>query len=538
MEAHQGQATMPQSPVSTVVAPTTHIYHRVLDPDGQDSLAKLARQIAPGSRVLDLGAGPGVLGRYLREERGCTVDGVEYNPVAAAEAAPWYGQLECADLEGLALAEYFAEGQYDYIVCADILEHLRQPGEILAQLTRLLAPNGRVLVSVPNVAYAGLIAEMLAGEFRYRPEGLLDETHLRFFNRTSLIQLLEDHGLRVAVLDATFVELDESEFKEYYLDALPPAVVRALLGRPDALVYQFIITAQAAHEIQAAELPPLVGPQPELYFTCQLYWRAPQAEFQESESRVAWGRLGQTRQTVVLPIPQRPVPPEALRLDFADRPGLLRLYSLTLHDHIGQLLWAWDGRRDSLLGRPCQQVAFAESSLVAEEVTVLLAGDDPVLELPIPAETLVKLPNGGELRLELSWPVSLDYLALIQDCVPRQDLLTAQAATRAVQAAQAAQAVRIGELEQVRTVLTARIGEVEQDYAALNTCKEELETTLGALSAQLAEKEQHADVLQAQLTEQAAELAGLYGQRLVRWSCALRARLRPLRAWLQRHGGS
>ncbi len=200
---------MPQSPVSTVVAPTTHIYHRVLDPNGQDSLAKLARQIAPGSRVLDLGAGPGVLGRYLREERGCTVDGVEYNPVAAAEAAPWYGQLECADLEGLALAERFAAGQYDYIVCADILEHLRQPGEILAQLTRLLAPNGRVLVSVPNVAYAGLIAEMLAGEFRYRPEGLLDETHLRFFNRTSLIQLLEDHGLRVAVLDATFVDLGD-----------------------------------------------------------------------------------------------------------------------------------------------------------------------------------------------------------------------------------------------------------------------------------------------------------------------------------------
>lgn len=537
MEALQGQATTQQAPVSTAVAPTTHIYHRVLDPDGQDSLAKLARQIEPGSRVLDLGAGPGVLGHYLHAERGCTVDGVEYNPVAAAEAAPWYRRVECADLEGLTLTERFGAEKYDYIVCADILEHLRDPGAILAQLTALLAPKGRVLVSVPNVAYVGLIAEMLAGEFRYRPEGLLDETHLRFFNRTSLIQLLEDHGLRVVVLDATFVELDESEFKQHYLDALSPAVVRALLGRPDALVYQFIITAQAAHETQAVELPALAGPQPELYFTCQLYWRAPRAEFQESESRVAWGRLGQIRQTVVLPIPQRPLPPEALRLDFADRPGLLRLYALTLHDHTGQLLWAWDGRRDSLMGRPCQQVAFAESSLVAEEVTVLLAGGDPVLELPIAPETLAQLPQGGELRMELSWPVSLDYLALIRDCVPRQDLATAQATVQAAQAMQAAQATRIGELERDRAILTARIGEVESACGVLNGRKEELETEVRALNGRLADEEQRAAGLQARLDEQAAELAGLYAQRLVRLSCFLRTRLRPVRAWLRGHGG-
>ena len=160
---------------------TAHVYHRTLDPNSQDSLARLARQIRPGSRVLDLGAGPGVLGRYLTEALDCAVDGVEYNPVAVAEAASWYRQLECADLESIALTERFAGQRYDFILCADILEHLRQPGALLAQLPDLLAPNGRVLLSVPNAAYAGLIAELLGGDFRYRPEGLLDETHLRFF---------------------------------------------------------------------------------------------------------------------------------------------------------------------------------------------------------------------------------------------------------------------------------------------------------------------------------------------------------------------
>jgi 2-polyprenyl-3-methyl-5-hydroxy-6-metoxy-1,4-benzoquinol methylase len=494
-----------------LLEPVAHIYHRPLDPKGQDSLAKLARQVQPGSRVLDLGTGPGVLGRYLAETLGCTVDGVEVQPAAAAEAAPWYRQLQCADIETLNLAECFVGREYDFILCADILEHLRQPGALLDQITGLLAPQGRLLASVPNVAYAGLIADLLAGEFRYRPEGLLDETHLRFFTYSSLLRLLQQHGLPVIAVDATICDVRESEFSGRYLDALPPALLRGLLGRPDALVYQFIVTAAAATEAgETASLLPLTSPPPELRFACQLFWRPATDSYQEDESSVVCGRLGAERQMIILPIPARTLMPGALRLDLADRPGLLHLHAMTLHDPSGRLLWAWDGCRDSLAAGAVQQLAFAQLHPLTSGVTVLLTDTDPILELPIPAPALTGLQHGGELRLDLSWPMSLDYLALAQDCAPRRDVEAMRAALTE-QVAQLRTAItRLTEQQQQAALAAAGWNadktELERQLTLQAAHQLELEQQLATQAAKTAELEQQLISSQTRLNEQAAEL--------------------------------
>ncbi|HRE55099.1 MAG TPA: methyltransferase domain-containing protein [Candidatus Competibacter sp.] len=480
-------------------ASAARVYHRQLDPNGQDSLAKLARLIRPDSRVLDLGAGPGVLGRYLTEQRQCAVDGVEGNADAASEAAPWYRRLQRADLEQLKLAECFAGGQYDFIVCADVLEHLRRPHDLLAQLSGLLAPNGRVLASVPNVAYAGLIAELLAGDFRYRPEGLLDETHLRFFTLRSLLRALETAGLRAVAVDAVMLDPRDSEFADRYLDALPPALRRGLLARPEALVYQFIVSAQIAGEAGRTEAPLLACPPPELRFSCQLFWSLPETGYRESDSTVAWGRIGQARQTVRLPVPALPAPPLALRLDFADRPGLLRLYALALRDINGQALWQWNGRRESLAEQPGQQLAFAVSEGASDGLLLLLAGDDPNLELPVPAFALAALQQGGELVVELSWPMSLDYLALAQDCIPRRDAMAMQAALtaqiRELEDRSANWKSQIAELEATLSESTARRADLERELEAQQHAKGQLEMERGALAAQSSQQTAEIELL-------------------------------------------
>ena len=164
--------------------------------------------------------------------------------------------LEVANLDSADLAALFAGNAYDVIVCADVLEHTRHPQQVLASARRLLADDGRVLISIPNASYCGLIAELMAGEFRYRQEGLLDETHLRFFTRRALLRFLAENGWAADSLETIRRALPESEFRAAF-DALPAPVARHLLAQPDALTYQFIVVARAAAPGETVEAPSL-----------------------------------------------------------------------------------------------------------------------------------------------------------------------------------------------------------------------------------------------------------------------------------------
>ena len=228
-----------------------HQYHRSFDPQGQDSLAKLARLVRPGSLVLDVGCGPGVLAAYLSEQRACYVDGIEGDAASAQQGARFFRSLWVADLEAEDPAMLVAGARYDAIICADILEHLREPERLLRHLLPLLKDDGELFLSVPNVAHAGLIAELLGGELRYRDEGLLDRTHIHFFTRDSLLRLLDACGLRVYSFDSVRLPVEQSEFDPAALQALEEPVRARLLASEDAETYQFIVSCAP----QAATLP-------------------------------------------------------------------------------------------------------------------------------------------------------------------------------------------------------------------------------------------------------------------------------------------
>lgn len=89
-------------------------------------------------------------------------------------------------------------GKFDLVLALDILEHLRNPKAVLADLVTRLSDSGRVIVSLPNLAHISVVADLaLRRRFEYSDQGILDRTHLRFFTERSAINLMEGSGLTV-----------------------------------------------------------------------------------------------------------------------------------------------------------------------------------------------------------------------------------------------------------------------------------------------------------------------------------------------------
>lgn len=387
-----------------------HVYAREISQEERTSLSVLASLVRPGATVLDLGCGSGALGRFLKEHAQCTLDGVTLNEAEAELARPFYRRVEVANLDHCDLPALFAGQRYDHIICADVLEHLRAPEQTLAACRQLLNAQGDVLISIPNAAYAGLIAELMLGEFTYREEGLLDNTHLRFFTRQSLLQFLQAQGWGLQTLDTVQRPLLASEFKVNF-DQLPPAVARYLLALPDAETYQFI--GRARPDLPHAELANPVSPRGQALFTAQLFLGGDDG-YQEDRKLEVGGVIGDLRQTVRFDLPASPGF-RSLKFDLADRPGFLHLYAMTLRQASGQILWRWSAQADGLYAlarlRHSGMLVHGETT-DHQAALVLLTDDDPWLELPPQAQA--QGAHGGSLEVDLGWPMSADFLALSQ----------------------------------------------------------------------------------------------------------------------------
>jgi 2-polyprenyl-3-methyl-5-hydroxy-6-metoxy-1,4-benzoquinol methylase len=503
--------TLPREPKIASSTPFEgHCYVRRFDPHGDDSLAKIARLIRPNTRVLDLGTGPGILGKYLSTALDCIVDGVELSAEHIQVAAPFYQNLQLADLEQVNLTALFSEC-YDYIVCADVLEHLRNPEAVVSQFPALLKSSGRILLSIPNIAYAGVIAGLLAGEFRYRPEGLLDITHLRFFTRKSLLEFLAAHNLTALSIDTVSYDLRDSEFRDYYLDTLPPLIYRLLKAYPDSLTYQFIVEAIPGKPVRDIKPNKTTN---ELHFSCQVYWRLGRGEYKEKNSTQALGCIGNESQVISLSLPPMEQAPSGIRVDLADRPGFLRLYRICLYDKEKNCIWKWKGNIICLQTKEAHQVEFASALTTPFGVNVLLTGEDPYIELPLNEGNLKPLKEGGNLELELSWPISADFVALAQRLGQRDSELIKQRKLIELQSQQAHERDKLLELkdrqrqekEQLLEQITCQLNEKEQlleknnlEILKLNRVAGEQRNEINACENQLSQCYELIKSLEAQL---------------------------------------
>jgi len=168
-------------------------YFEIANPE----IPKLLSRLPAGLSVLDVGCGSGVHGAELKRIFGHRVVGVDLSEGSIQKAKTRLAEAYVADVTKPEVYPFSSRRKFDLIVFSDILEHLYDPLDVLTRHYPLLAPGGKVLISLPNVAIWNVRLALLAGRFEYQDTGTLDRTHVRFYTRRTFQRFTSEAGLKI-----------------------------------------------------------------------------------------------------------------------------------------------------------------------------------------------------------------------------------------------------------------------------------------------------------------------------------------------------
>lgn len=155
----------------------------------------LMERIPDESDVLEIGSAAGYLGAYMIAHKNCKVWGVEPFEDSYHKAKNvGYQELVHASAEKVISENYFLGRRFDVILLGDVLEHMVNPVEVLGGLKKLLKDNGRVVVSLPNVAFYRVRLALLFGKWEMQDAGIMDRTHLHFYTKKTASKMIQEAG--------------------------------------------------------------------------------------------------------------------------------------------------------------------------------------------------------------------------------------------------------------------------------------------------------------------------------------------------------
>ena len=164
-----------------------YMYDRIYANQGNVPLIEM---IIDCARVLDVGCGAGDNARLVKARHPeCKVFGITRSPLEAELARQHMEYCWIFDIEG-DLPPDLANQTFDTLIFSHVLEHLRDPGTVLARFLALLSNDAQVLIAVPNILSWRMRLQFLFGRFEYTSEGVLDDTHLHFFTFHTADQFL------------------------------------------------------------------------------------------------------------------------------------------------------------------------------------------------------------------------------------------------------------------------------------------------------------------------------------------------------------
>lgn len=167
--------------------------------DEANPLKRTSQIIPDGAKVLDIGAGNGLLARVLTMTHSTMIiDGIEPEPYAADIASKYYRNFYTGYAQDF--ADVISREQYDFVVLADVIEHVGDPLSFLRDICAVLSTKTKIVLSIPNVAFGAVRVALLQGDFDYVDSGLLERTHLRFFTLKTVEALIAKIDMNIEKL--------------------------------------------------------------------------------------------------------------------------------------------------------------------------------------------------------------------------------------------------------------------------------------------------------------------------------------------------
>jgi SAM-dependent methyltransferase len=205
----------------------------------------LALMPGDASTVVEVGCSSGALAReYKKVNRNCYYVGVEIVPEYVTLAQRYCDKVFELDIESVDEDRLRNDLSCDCWVFGDVLEHLRDPWLLLAKIRKTISNNGSVVACIPNAQHWSVQARLNSGGFRYEIAGLLDRTHLRWFTRTTIMDMFQDAGF--AIVEETPRIMNEPD-REKALPAI--RMMASLTGADperavlDAIPFQYVVRA-------------------------------------------------------------------------------------------------------------------------------------------------------------------------------------------------------------------------------------------------------------------------------------------------------
>lgn len=163
--------------------------------------ADMAKHLPSGAKiVLDVGCNTGRMGEYLKTLGVEKVVGVDVTPHAVETSRQYEDEVHLLNIETDSLP--YPEGYFDAIFYGDVLEHLKNPWDVLNRYRKYLKDDGVVIASIPNAGHFSVVGKLFRGDMYYENAGILDRTHLRFFTGETAAKMFVDCGYEIITIDA------------------------------------------------------------------------------------------------------------------------------------------------------------------------------------------------------------------------------------------------------------------------------------------------------------------------------------------------